>query len=308
MLVGDVWVERDLRAMNVNTLDEVPNSAWFVNRIGRDAMSIDDVVRRPDRFESISLDGWKVSGGKATGVQPGFRMTDRKGTRIRSNSPARQSGTGDGGGISARRSITRSDTTRWTSTRRTRPEPARHLRQGNVSRPARGWAKAAVHAQRRGQVLRRAAREPTQVSRAGQPLRRRQAVGQLSLLRHAARRSQRHRAARAPPELRAARVFGAWLNHDDSRGVNSLDMLVGEPNRRHIKHYMFDFGSIMGSGTVYAQRHRPGNSTSRVEARLADPGHAWDVCTPLDSHFVSRSAARRGSIRGRCVRADVVEA
>ena len=26
--------------MNVNTLDEVPNSAWFVNRIGRDAMSI----------------------------------------------------------------------------------------------------------------------------------------------------------------------------------------------------------------------------------------------------------------------------
>ncbi len=40
---------RDLRAMNVNTLDEVPNSAWFVNRIGRDAMSIDDVVRGPDR-------------------------------------------------------------------------------------------------------------------------------------------------------------------------------------------------------------------------------------------------------------------
>ena len=26
-------------------------------------------------------------------------------------------------------------------------------------------------------------------------------------------------------ELRGARVFGAWLNHDDSRGVNSLDML-----------------------------------------------------------------------------------
>ena len=34
---------RDLRAMNVNTLDEVPDSAWFVNRIGRDAMSVDEV-------------------------------------------------------------------------------------------------------------------------------------------------------------------------------------------------------------------------------------------------------------------------
>ena len=57
----------------------------------------------------------------------------------------------------------------------------------------------------------------------------------------------------------AARVFGAWLNHDDSRGINSLDMLVQEQDRRYVKHYMFDFGSIMGSGTVYAQRHRPGN-------------------------------------------------
>ena len=60
-------------------------------------------------------------------------------------------------------------------------------------------------------------------------------------------------------ELRAARVFGAWLNHDDSRGVNSLDMLQTEGGRRYVKHYMFDFGSIMGSGTVFAQRHRAGN-------------------------------------------------
>jgi hypothetical protein len=54
-------------------------------------------------------------------------------------------------------------------------------------------------------------------------------------------------------------VFGAWLNHDDSRGVNSLDMLEPSKNGSAIKHYMFDFGSIMGSGTVFAQRHRPGN-------------------------------------------------
>ena len=60
-------------------------------------------------------------------------------------------------------------------------------------------------------------------------------------------------------ELRAARVFGAWLNHDDSRGVNSLDMLQTDGPRRYVKHYMFDFGSIMGSGTVFAQRHRAGN-------------------------------------------------
>jgi hypothetical protein len=60
-------------------------------------------------------------------------------------------------------------------------------------------------------------------------------------------------------ELRGARVFGAWLNHDDSRGVNSLDMLETTNGRRWVKHFMFDFGSILGSGTIYAQRHRPGN-------------------------------------------------
>jgi hypothetical protein len=61
-------------------------------------------------------------------------------------------------------------------------------------------------------------------------------------------------------ELRGARVFGAWLNHDDSRGVNSLDMLEPrEGGGGYIKHYMFDFGSILGSGTVFAQRHRAGN-------------------------------------------------
>jgi hypothetical protein len=60
-------------------------------------------------------------------------------------------------------------------------------------------------------------------------------------------------------ELRGARVFGAWLNHDDSRGVNSLDFVVNTGGKQWVKHYMFDFGSIMGSGTIHAQVHRAGN-------------------------------------------------
>jgi hypothetical protein len=60
-------------------------------------------------------------------------------------------------------------------------------------------------------------------------------------------------------ELRGAMVFGAWLNHDDSRGINSLDMLEQADGKSYVKHYMFDFGSIMGSGTIFAQRHRSGN-------------------------------------------------
>ena len=60
-------------------------------------------------------------------------------------------------------------------------------------------------------------------------------------------------------ELRANRVFAAWLNHDDSRGINSLDMIEGPDGRKYIRHYMFDFGSIMGSGSTAAQNPRAGN-------------------------------------------------
>src|SRR5262245_32417605 len=69
----------NVRAMNVNTIDEVPDSSWFVNRIGHREMSLEELRRGADRFENISLDGWLVSGGKEGGITPGFRMTDPSG-------------------------------------------------------------------------------------------------------------------------------------------------------------------------------------------------------------------------------------
>jgi hypothetical protein len=48
-------------------------------------------------------------------------------------------------------------------------------------------------------------------------------------------------------ELRANRVFAAWINHDDARAPNTLDMLVAGNGRSYLKHYMFDFGSVLGS-------------------------------------------------------------
>ena len=45
-----------MRALNVNTLDEVPDSMWFVNRIGRKDMPIADLVRGPDTMPAGDLD------------------------------------------------------------------------------------------------------------------------------------------------------------------------------------------------------------------------------------------------------------
>jgi hypothetical protein len=59
-------------------------------------------------------------------------------------------------------------------------------------------------------------------------------------------------------ELRGLRVFASWLNHDDSRAINSLDMLVENGGRCYVRHYLIDFGSTLGSGSVGPQKPRAG--------------------------------------------------
>ena len=45
-------------------------------------------------------------------------------------------------------------------------------------------------------------------------------------------------------------VFAAWLNHQDTRSINSMDTLVTENGIPYLKHYLLDFGSILGSAGV----------------------------------------------------------
>jgi len=252
---------RDLRALNVNTTDEVPDSSWFTNRIGRQPMSVADVVRGPDRVGPASLEGWVVSGGKSSGLQPGFRMTDPAGQlyQIEFDPPSNpEMATGAeiigtafyhalGYHVVEVYLAELDPATLVISDRATIFEPLRAERRRLTRRDI-------------DNVLQRAARLPNGRHRVlvsrfadGRPLGNFRYYGTRpddpnDVIDHEHRR-----------ELRGARVFGAWLNHDDSRGLNSLDMLASENGRRFVKHYMFDFGSILGSGTVFAQRHRAGN-------------------------------------------------
>ena len=62
------------RAQNVNTLGEVPDSSWFVNRIGVRDVSIAEIVRGPNKFERLDAEEWIVVSGKGPGgFHPGFR-------------------------------------------------------------------------------------------------------------------------------------------------------------------------------------------------------------------------------------------
>lgn len=59
-------------------------------------------------------------------------------------------------------------------------------------------------------------------------------------------------------DLRGLSVFAAWLNHDDSRSVNTLDTLVKENGRQYIRHHLLDFGSTLGSGSTRPNSPRSG--------------------------------------------------
>lgn len=254
-------VRHDVRAGNVNTIDEVPDSSWFTNRIGRGAMTTAEIVRGPDRVAGVSLDGWKVSQGKSTGVQPGFRMTDPAGQLYQIefdpiSNPEMASAVEIIGTAfySALGYHTVDAYLAELDPARLEIAPTARIQDPLVGERRR-LTRRDVDA-----VLRRSPKLPNGRYRA---LVSRFAEGKpLGNFRYYARRPDDpndlvpHEDRR---ELRGARVFAAWLNHDDSRGVNSLDMLQSDGGRHYVKHYMFDFGSIAGSGTVFAQRHRAGN-------------------------------------------------
>ena len=70
---------RDVRAVNINTIDEVPDSSWFTNRIGARPMSIEEIVRGPNRHDTLSVDSWPIVEEKRSGITPGFRLVDPDG-------------------------------------------------------------------------------------------------------------------------------------------------------------------------------------------------------------------------------------
>ena len=258
--------KRDVRAMNVNTVDEVPDSSWFSNRIGRAPMPLADLVRGPDRHAAISLDGWVVSGGKSTGVQPGFRMLNpREGPRgttyqIEFDPPSNPEMATGAEIIGTAFYHAFGYHTVDVYLAELDPKQIVINKGATIKDPLRGNRRRSLTRDDIDSVLRRAARLPNGRYRVlasrfadGVPRGNFRYYGVRpddpnDIVPHEHRR-----------ELRAARVFGAWLNHDDSRGVNSLDFLTTDGARRYLKHYMFDFGSILGSGTVFAQRHRAGH-------------------------------------------------
>ncbi len=271
-LQGD---RRDIRALNVNTLDEVPDSSWFTNRVVHRALTDAELVRGPNSLETLTAAAWTIVAGKNSGLQPGFRAVitdapDRQLYQVEFDPPghpelatgAEMIGTLLYHAIGYH--VVENYIISLDPDAITIDPKARYRDRDGRSRP---FTRETL-----SQVLARAARNADGTYRAlasrfaaGKP------VGQFryygtrpddpnDIYQHEHRR-----------ELRAARVFAAWVNHDDSRANNTLDMLEGDGETTAIRHYMFDFGSIMGSGTIGPDNARSGRGY------LIDRAAAWRI-------------------------------
>src|SRR5678816_1752293 len=251
---------RPIPAVNVNTIDEVPDSSWFTNRIGRRAMSIDEIVRGPNTLDAPNIDDWPVVEGKSSGITPGYRVVAPDGRlyQVKFDPPSNPEMASGAEVIGA--AFYHAIGYNVVQGYIVEIDPDKIVIAPNATTVDLRGRKVPITRTNVDRLLRVAAKLPNGKYRAtlsrfadGKPLGYFKYYGTRpddpnDIHPHEHRR-----------ELRASRVFAAWLNHDDSRGLNSLDMLERASGKAWVKHYMFDFGSIMGSGTVFAQKARAGN-------------------------------------------------
>jgi hypothetical protein len=247
-------------AVNVNTLDEVPDSSWFQNRHGSFPMRVDDIVRGPNTSGGPSTDGrWTVIEGKTEGITPGFRIRDALGQVyvIKFDPPENPEMATSAEVIS---------TKFFHAAGYNVPENyivffrRADLVVGGEAKVSVGMGPARQMTEPdMDRILSRVYKTPEGQYRAiasrlidGRALGPFKYYGTRSddpndIVPHENRR-----------ELRGLSVISAWLNHDDSRAINSLDVVVSDNARNYIRHYLIDFGSTLGSGSVGAQKPRAG--------------------------------------------------
>lgn len=248
------------RADNVNTVDEVPDSSWFTNRERLTPLTLDDYVRGPNVSGPPAPGPWTVVSGKNDGITPGFTVRDTAGTLwfIKFDPPSNPEMATGAEVISTKLfwalgyHVPENYLALLDPAMLVVGERASYRDElGNrrpLTRPVvdQFLLKGARRADGRFRVIASRGLPGTPVgpfkyygTRADDP---------NDIFPHEHRR-----------ELRGLRAFAAWLNHDDSRSINSLDTVVETDGLKTVRHHLIDFGSTLGSASVQAQKPRAGN-------------------------------------------------
>jgi hypothetical protein len=251
----------NVRAMNVNTVDEVPDSSWWTNRVLARPMTAAEIARGPIAGTGPRDGIWTIVGSKNEGITPGFRITDSTGQLyfIKFDPPTNPEMATGAEAVTTPLFHSLGYHVAETYIATLRRENLRIGPRATLYREFSG-EETPLTEQDVDMLLKKVARNADGTYRViaskaveGKPLGPFRYYGTRpddpnDVFPHEHRR-----------ELRGMRVFAAWLNHDDSRSINSQDALVERNGRRVVRHYLIDFGSTLGSGSTQAQKPRAGN-------------------------------------------------
>jgi len=236
-----------VRAENLNTIDEVPDSSWFINRIGARTLTIDEVVRGPIAGAPPDPSRWVILREKLSGMHPGITARDAKGeTWFLEFDPPYYPEAATGAVVMASKyfwALGYNQVESFLTTfdpKRMEFDPEATLRRPSGKRTP--FTRDDINS-----ILENVARRPDGTYRvvAGRLL-----PGRiLGNFRYEGTRPDDpndvvpHERRR---ELRALRVFGAWTNLTDLKSKNTIDTLVTENDRSTVKHWLQDVGSTFG--------------------------------------------------------------
>jgi len=246
-------------AVNVNAMDEVPDSAWFTNRIGMHPVTPEQVAAGYCAEEAgavLDVDGpdgsWVIDMGKPNGANPGFRVIVNGMKFMLKADPLDQPERATGAtSIASRIYYAAGWWAPCDSVVYLRPELLT-LTPGLTVTDNSGNTTPFDHEALVG-VLRNASHRGNLVRMVASRWLPGRAIGPFryegtrdddpnDVVPHEDRR-----------DLRGARVIAAWLNHFDSREQNTMDTWMAvdahhkDSSPGHVRHWYIDLGDCFGS-------------------------------------------------------------
>jgi len=251
-----------IRALSTHTLDEVPDGAWFTNRIGSRPMTPEELRRGPRQSNAPDPDGvWTIVGAKTQGVTPGFQIVDARGERyLLKFDPIEHPEMATAADVIGSLIFHALGYHVPENYIVTFERDKLVIGEGATTEDALGQEQP-ISETDVNTALTRVGRTPDGRIRAvasyflpGTPLGEFRYFGTRSddfndTVPHEHRR-----------ELRGLFVFAAWVNHNDSRSINTFDTLIEEGGLRYVRHYLIDFGATLGSASVLSNTARDGNA------------------------------------------------
>jgi hypothetical protein len=243
-------------AVNVNALDEIPDSSWFENRIGAHSMTPDEIVSGPCGTRTLDAgapDGtWIIDQGKSNGANPGFRVNvPGKGKFLLKTDPELEPERETGATSVAARIYHAAgyyspcDSVVYVRRSILTLKPGLTVTDNSgVTKPfdEKALDYVLAHASHRGDLVRMVASRWLP----GQTLGPYRYEGTRSddpndVIPHEDRR-----------ELRGARLLAAWTNHFDTREQNTMNVFVRKEDGAKtgpgfVRHYILDLGDSFGS-------------------------------------------------------------